>query len=694
MAQVSALGLTPVTADLADFLTRFRPNGYTTFVGIVPDGSTVAETFNGADPGEAVAWIEAQNRARNCYFTANPTPAGLRKKPIKESIAEVAALWADIDPRDDAGHQWAEERKRLVALADELHALAVPPTFIVDSGSGIQPVWLLADPIEANNEYRQAAESLCSQIEAALGAKGTHNVDRLLRVPGTRNYPNAKKKQLGRGETQARLLRWTWRRYSWTEIERLAEGLRRTPPRHAVPVPPSKPRTNGRGSNDDLPPYPDKATIDALLSDPTAAAYWHQREIAAPVEDRSASGWDLAFAGYLARKGLGREEITALLRAYRAHHAPAKGKQDRTDYIFETVDKAIGGGGTENDTFNQNDNDLRNETERPGEAQQPAGLQGASIAPKRTDWLWHPYFPAGEVSLLGGRGGVGKGQAIASLTARLTKGMFWPDGAETAEAGTVLWAEAEDSLEKTVIPRLIANGADRKQFLFYTEEDFRSLDLGRAVRAHDARAVILSPIMSFLPKLKSHIDELAVRAELRKLRAAVDGSLCTLIGIAHLNKKTDLDAIERLLGSVAFANFVRSVVLLMTDKGRPDMCRWVHAKHNLSVRGADLLFRTVHIGEDPRDQFVKVEWEVSPDSIDVDSCFDRKNAQQSDRKPSAGEWLIAYLEEHGRSLATEVIEAGLRARFPKDTITKAQYREQRIDFVKEGFPAQVWWFLK
>jgi hypothetical protein len=38
-----------------------------TFVGIVPDGSTVAKTFNGADPSQAVRWIEGQNRARNIY---------------------------------------------------------------------------------------------------------------------------------------------------------------------------------------------------------------------------------------------------------------------------------------------------------------------------------------------------------------------------------------------------------------------------------------------------------------------------------------------------------------------------------------------------------------------------------------------------------------------------------------------------
>ena len=73
-----------MSADLSTFLERFRPDGYTCFVGIVPDGTTVAESFNGADSSEAETWIRSQNRARNCYFTANATPPDLRRKPAKE----------------------------------------------------------------------------------------------------------------------------------------------------------------------------------------------------------------------------------------------------------------------------------------------------------------------------------------------------------------------------------------------------------------------------------------------------------------------------------------------------------------------------------------------------------------------------------------------------------------------------------
>ena len=54
-ARASDLGPIPrprrraVSADLSTFLERFRPDGCTCFVGIVPDGTTVAESFNGAE---------------------------------------------------------------------------------------------------------------------------------------------------------------------------------------------------------------------------------------------------------------------------------------------------------------------------------------------------------------------------------------------------------------------------------------------------------------------------------------------------------------------------------------------------------------------------------------------------------------------------------------------------------------------
>src|SRR5918994_5532035 len=115
-------------------------------------------------------------------------------------------------------------------------------------------------------------------------------------------------------------------------------------------------------------------------------------------------------------------------------------------------------------------------------------------------------------------------------------------------------------------------------------------------------------MFSFLAGLAGINDELSARAVLEKLQDTIEGTDCAILGLGHTNKKPDLRAIERLLGTVAFTNFVRSVLLVSRDKDDETWFRLVHAKHNLSVRGHDLLYKPRHVGEDPRDQFVLLDW--------------------------------------------------------------------------------------
>ena len=179
-----------------------------TLSAIVPDGSTTTMTFTAAETEKAGAWIgRHQGSGCNIYFQANETPACCTKKPTKDMMQVALCRHADIDP-DDADHPYQEERDRLQRLAEFLHADPVmPPTAILDSGNGIQLLWAVArEPLTPVVIARVENENRA--IEAVLGAAGTHNVDRLLRMPGTMNFPNATKQKRGRGISHARLLYW------------------------------------------------------------------------------------------------------------------------------------------------------------------------------------------------------------------------------------------------------------------------------------------------------------------------------------------------------------------------------------------------------------------------------------------------------------------------------------------------------
>lgn len=197
------------TYDLAEcarfisFWSKVTGAPHITLTAITPDGPTATATFTPAQLDQAGGWIAcAQSAGRNVYFEVNETPIRCTAKPQKRMMTAALCRHADVDPMDDL-YPYAEERDRLHRLAECLRGDQVmPPTTILDSGNGIQPLWaIVREPLTPEIIERVECENRA--IEAAVGAAGTHNIDRLLRLPGTLNYPNAKKLKLGRGVTRA-----------------------------------------------------------------------------------------------------------------------------------------------------------------------------------------------------------------------------------------------------------------------------------------------------------------------------------------------------------------------------------------------------------------------------------------------------------------------------------------------------------
>ena len=131
------------------------------------------------------------------------------KKAAKADVAAIEYLLADLDPATGETSEAAKAR-----YLDQLNGSFEPkPTAIVDSGNGIQCLWKLANPIVLPEEeaVRKAiiedVEARSAALMVRLGAKpGTQNIDRILRLPGTTNLPNAKKRREGRVECPTKLL--------------------------------------------------------------------------------------------------------------------------------------------------------------------------------------------------------------------------------------------------------------------------------------------------------------------------------------------------------------------------------------------------------------------------------------------------------------------------------------------------------
>lgn len=208
--------MTGTRTDLAvEFLKQWQPKGLWVLTAISTDKKSIdTRTFSSKTKKEAANWIEQYNGERNIYFHVNAALRELTKKADREDIKEVMALHVDIDPR--AGEDLDVERKRALGLlTDNLPQGVPPPSCVIFSGGGLQGFWLLEEPIEINGDLERAedAKRYNLQLELLFGADNCHNIDRIMRLPGTINVPDARKKRKGRKPALAEVVTWTGKRY-------------------------------------------------------------------------------------------------------------------------------------------------------------------------------------------------------------------------------------------------------------------------------------------------------------------------------------------------------------------------------------------------------------------------------------------------------------------------------------------------
>jgi Family of unknown function (DUF5906) len=152
-------------------------------------------------------WLAPRNGSANLYFHVNRPLKDLDKKAEREDIKEVRWLHVDVDPR--VNEPVEDEQRRIFALMTERLPAGIPaPTVIIFSGGGFQAFWLLDSPISIEGQL-EAAESAALYnvtLEHAFQGDNCHNIDRIMRLPGTVNVPDERKRLKGRRPALARVV--------------------------------------------------------------------------------------------------------------------------------------------------------------------------------------------------------------------------------------------------------------------------------------------------------------------------------------------------------------------------------------------------------------------------------------------------------------------------------------------------------
>jgi hypothetical protein len=184
-----------------------------------------------------------------------------------------------------------------------------------------------------------------------------------------------------------------------------------------------------------------------------------------------------------------------------------------------------------------------------------------------------------------------------------------------ATAGDTLIASCEDDPADTIVPRLLAAGADllRVHFLegvstgrngwpsqwslaHHTDLD-NHLAVNRAIRL-----IIIDPASAFagLAGIDGHKD-----ADLRALLGPLaDIAACfgvTILLVAHLGKNETSKAVSRVLGSVGWVNAPRSVMIVAEHEEDGDTRLLLSIKKNLAPHGRGLIYKLVPLSETEQD---------------------------------------------------------------------------------------------
>jgi putative DNA primase/helicase len=90
---------------------------------------------------------------------------------------------------------------------------------------------------------------------------------------------------------------------------------------------------------------------------------------------------------------------------------------------------------------------------------------GADLKPEPVQWLWPGWLALGKFHLLAGAPGQGKTTIAIRMAATVTVGERWPDGSRSTKGNVLIWS-GEDDYSDTLLPRLIAAGADKNRIFF------------------------------------------------------------------------------------------------------------------------------------------------------------------------------------------------------------------------------------
>lgn len=678
----------------------------------ISDGRGVSKTRAGDDIDGLLAAAESMPAGIGVYFRVNPVPAGLTRAARDRDILSRQWLYIDADPVKAAGQEnnpatdgEKEATREVMESVNEcLSGIGWPAPVVTDSGNGFGLFFRVDLP---NDDLSRAlVKRVLGRISEQFSCKkgridpSTFNASRLAKLPGTW----ARKGQQGddRPYRPARLL-YVPDTIAPVGIEELqfVAGPEEKPDatrngKHPLPAPSPDPFVRRAASGDGGAAYAKKA-----LDGECARVY-----LAQPGSRNNALNRAAFSLGQLVGGGALNEQTVKdrLEDAARRCGLDADDGGERS--LWSTLARGIEAGKEkprqvpEKPSPRANPSDRR-ETFNPNkEPDSKPGLLTVcltSIKPLKVEWLIRDRIPKRFITVFAGRTSVGKSFLACDLIARLSVGGEIPfAGGECFPAGGTL-VLSEDSLEYVLAPRLLNAGADLRRIHAMTWEAMAKYNLADTDMLGTAcdeipggvSLVLIDPPTNFLDSIDEHKNAEVRQVVMRVVEWAMKRDLAVLF-ILHVNKPgKGVEAINRVMGSVAWVTTSRIAHSLCIDPDDRERCLWVPLKNNLGPLVKAIAYRIVREenGEG------RLEWIEEVDTT-ADEAMGNGGPRER-RDIMAADWLVEKFRERHEWPSDELFRAAEHEGVSRSAIFEAKRklelpRARRV-VQENGNATFVWW---
>jgi putative DNA primase/helicase len=294
----------------------------------------------------------------------------------------------------------------------------------------------------------------------------------------------------------------------------------------------------------------------------------------------------------------------------------------------------------------------------------------SSFKMKSIRWVWPNRFARGKIGLIVGLPDLAKSLILTFITACITTGGPWPCGEGRAPRGRVLLLTAEDDIEDTVIPRLVAAGAslelveivqmvrDKSSRRMFNVASDLAILRQKLEQFDDVVMVVIDPLSAYLGvgKVDSYRTT-DVRGVLGPVKMLAEEKRISVLGLLHFNKKVDVtNAMLRISDSLAFTAAARHCFAAIDDP--ENKCRLlVKVKNNIApdIKALSYTLEAITVGKDDQtgDTIAapRIVWGSEHVEITATEALEAEaNANKQARQGGA--------QEKARNLLGEILASG------------------------------------